>query len=245
VVGQAFIIDENDIWKGIEGPLPPRNGGILENFVDLVATEWLVLCPAIVVKRVAYEMVGGYSNFFKGANDWEMWMRLGLHSPVACVARPHSLYRRQANSLSKLLTSTGDNVLEEWYAVATNLARIHVAARPRPVDTTSWRARHAKWADQNVRQLNGRNNVGRYNQARWALVLDPTARRLLTFVAIWAKQRLSPITISGTSSHDRAPLGRAQSILSRFNSSLRRVFMGTRVVDQRPLSSDVTEARKI
>ena len=191
VVGQAIIFDENDIWKSIEGPRPPKGGGILENFVDLVATEWLVLCPSVVVKRTAYEAVGGYCTYFQGANDWEMWMRLGLHAPVACVARPHSLYRRQAYSQSKLLVSTGSNVVEEWHAVATNLARIDAAARRRPVDAISWRAKHAARADQNSRSLKARNNdIGRYNQARLAWALDPTAKRLVTFLRPWMKQKL-------------------------------------------------------
>jgi hypothetical protein len=212
VVGQAFIFDDDDIWKSIEGPRPPRGGGILENFVDIVATEWSVLVPAIIVKRTAYEALGGYCTFFQGPNDWEMWMRLGLHSPVACVARPHSLYRRHAHSLSKGLTSSGVNVLEEWYAVATNLARIDAAMRQRPLDTTSWRGRFAIWADNDAKLLNARNDkLGRYNQARWAWLLDPTARRLLRFLASWMSQKRSVAVALRKGSRDSAAISHRQS----------------------------------
>jgi hypothetical protein len=242
VVGQAFIFDEEDVWKAIEGPRPPKGGGILENFADLVATEWLVLCPAIVVKRAAYESVGGYCTFFQGATDWEMWMRLGLHSPVACVAKPNSLYRRQTHSWSKLLVSTGANVLEEWNAVATNLARLDAAKRRRPVDTTAWRARHAKWAAQNARLLNSRNNrIGGYHQAKWAWLLDPTARRLATFLAAWMKHKLSARAGSREGSHQLAAVGSVQLILSRFDSRRRRMLSdNARRINPQPLSSDAT-----
>jgi hypothetical protein len=246
VVGQAFIFDDEDIWKAIEGPRPPRGGGILENFVDLVATEWLVLCPAIVVKRTAYEAVGGYCTFFQGADDWEMWMRLGLHSPVACVARPHSMYRRQPHSWSKLLASTGGNVLQEWIAVATNLARIDAAGRPRPLDTTSWRARHAKWATQNARRLNVKNdNVGSYHQARWALLLDPTVRRLATFLGAWTKYSFAAKAVSRSGSPQSAGVGSAQSVLSRLDSWRHRALSdNTRRVNAQPVNSDATTTRK-
>jgi len=210
VVGQALVFDEEDVWKGIEGPRPPKGGGILENFVDLVATEWLVLAPAMIVKRTAYEAVGGFCTLFKGSNDCELYMRLGLHSPVACVARPYALYRRQAQSQSKVMTSTGANVVEEWHAVATNLARIDAAARPRPTGAKTWRAKHAKRADVNAGMLNALDNpVGRYNQARWALVLDPTLRRFATFLRSWMRRKLHiASSLVGRSGNMTVPFGK-------------------------------------
>ena len=192
VVGQAMIIDEHDLWGGIVGPRPPVGGGILGDFVERVATDWLVACPSVVVNRTAYEKVGGYCTFFRGPNDWDMWLRLALHAPVACVARPYSLYRHRTDSQTKQLTVTGANVLEECMVVGANLARIDQAGRTRPIDTTSWRALYARWSDSDAWEQDKRNNTrGRYIHARWAWILDPSATRLIMLLKSWLKHKLA------------------------------------------------------
>jgi hypothetical protein len=192
VVGQACSIDEHDRWIRIEGPWPPIGSGLLEDFVDIVATQWLVTCPSVVVNRAAYEHIGGYCNYFRGALDWEMWVRLGLYSPVACVARPLSLYRRHSDSHSQDLLLSGVNVTETCIVVATNLARIEKAGRTRPADTESWRARNAGFADSHAWQLSAKGNMtGRYNQACGAWFLEPTAARLKMLIKSWVRLKLA------------------------------------------------------
>ena len=191
VVGPAVIVDEYDIWNGIEGPRPPVGGGILEDFVDRVAIHWLVTCPSVVVNRAAYEQVGGYSTYLDGPSDWDMWLRLGLHTPVACVARPFAMYRHHTQSQTKQLVVTGENLRQECIVVATNLARIARAGRARPADTTSWRVRNARSADWEANRLDRVNNMeGRYVQARWAWTLDPTRKRFIMLLKSWVRRRL-------------------------------------------------------
>ena len=188
IVGQAFIIDDHDIWTGVEGPRPPIGGGILNDFVERVACHWLVTCPSVVVKRSVYEEMGAYCTLFNSCCDWDLFLRLGLHSPVASVAKPLSVYRHTDGSQSMRLTATGLNVWEANAVVSTNLARLDQAGRPRPGDTTSWRVRVATQADWDARVLgNGNNLEGRYIQARWAWILDPTAKRLSMLLRSWLK----------------------------------------------------------
>jgi GT2 family glycosyltransferase len=192
VVGQACSIDEHDRWIRVEGPEPPSGGGLLEDFVDRVATQWLVTCPSVVVNRAAYENIGGYSNYFRGPLDWDMFLRLGLHSPVACVERPFSLYRRHSDSNSQQLLLNGVNVTETCVVVAINLARIEKAGRTRPADTDYWRARNAGFADSHAWQLSARGNMlGRYHQARGAWILKPTAARLKMLIKSWVRLKLA------------------------------------------------------
>lgn len=189
VVGQSIIIDERDVWRAIEGPKPPRVGSVLEQFAERVATDWLAHFPSVVIRRSTYEAVGGFCALFEVCCDWDMWMRGALQGPVACVPRPYALYRQHTGSQTSRNIATGANVRETCIVVATNLARLERAGRPRPRDLRYWRVRHADWADNDAREL-GRhgNKEGRLIQARWAWLLNPNFKRLRALLKAWLRQ---------------------------------------------------------
>lgn len=190
VVGQSLTFDEREVWKAIEGPYPPAGGGILDNFAQRVVTHWLAHFPSVVIRRSAYEAVGGYCAFFECCCDWDMWMRVGLQGPVACAPRPYALYRWHGESETTRHVATGVNVREACIVIATNLARLDRAGRPRPPNLRSWRTRHAEWADRDARELGVRNNLeGRYIQAQWAWLLNPNRKRLVMLLKSWLKHR--------------------------------------------------------
>jgi hypothetical protein len=60
-IGMAFcrfaIIDANGHWKEL-GPLESATAGVLNNWLERVATGYHLECPAVVVKRATYERLG-------------------------------------------------------------------------------------------------------------------------------------------------------------------------------------------
>ena len=192
VVGQDIRIDENGRYTGITGPRPPVGGGILKDFTEQQATSWLVTCPTVVVRRSAYENQGGFCTLFQSVTDWDMWFRIGQHAPVACVARPYALYRVHSASETKRLMVSGANIQEAYFIVTTNLGRLGVGARA--LEEKTWRTEWAARAESGAWQMDRRQCFeGRYNQARWAWMLDRNLRTSTILVKSWLKHRLNSI----------------------------------------------------
>jgi hypothetical protein len=52
-----------------------------------------VRAPGIVVRRAAYERVGGYRTDLPHAADWDMWTRLAAQGPIVFVDEVLAVYR--------------------------------------------------------------------------------------------------------------------------------------------------------
>ncbi len=197
VLGQNVSIDEVGRWIGLAGPRPPVGGGILEDFTEQQATYWFVVCPSVIVCRRAYEAVGGFCTLFESVTDWDMWFRLGQHAPVACVAQPYALYRLHGASETKRLMVSATNIQEAYFIVTANLARLGRSARA--VEEKMWRTNWAVRAESAAWQMDLRNCFeGRYNQARWAWLLEPNMRRFIMLMKSWLKYKLMGRTSSVT-----------------------------------------------
>jgi cellulose synthase/poly-beta-1,6-N-acetylglucosamine synthase-like glycosyltransferase len=189
VVGQVVVVDESDRWTGVSGLLPPPGGGIVSDFTDRMVSQQLAQFPAVVVHRDAYEAAGGFCTLFTHAPDWDMWFRLGLFAPVACVAHPCARYRVHEGSETSRVIATGANMRETYLVIRSNLARLGgLASR---IDERAWRAFWASKCQTAAWLLGNRGNTtGRYNQLRWALMLEPTLERWLAVSKAWATQKL-------------------------------------------------------
>ena len=62
--------------------------------------------------------IGGFDPALRGSEDWDMWIKLGQHSPLAAVDRPLIAYRLGAQSLSMDVNRmrTGRSIIVERYA---------------------------------------------------------------------------------------------------------------------------------
>jgi glycosyltransferase involved in cell wall biosynthesis len=101
VVGSGYIwIDES----GAQLPWPHHSWQHTPDLNDI--SSWLLDCPfvpsATMLRRQAWEDVGGFDEELVGPEDWNFWMRLVVtghrmtwQQEVIC------LYRRSANSLSE------------------------------------------------------------------------------------------------------------------------------------------------
>lgn len=187
ILGQAVKIDEADRWIGLYGAaVPPVGGGIMDDFVARQAVRQLVLFNGVVVRRDAYEQVGGFCTLFHHVADWDMWFRLGQHAPVAWVPLPYALYRIHAESDTNRQRSTASNIRESYFVVGANLARLN--GQVSKAQAEPWRSELAVYAESTAWQLD--NLEGRYNQARWAWMLQPTLPRLVHLLKLWLKIRL-------------------------------------------------------
>ncbi len=73
------IADSNKNWSGLS-QLHQSEGGILQNWLSIVATNNPVSPPAVVIRRSVYERLGGFYGGFISSNseDWEMYKRVAV-----------------------------------------------------------------------------------------------------------------------------------------------------------------------
>lgn len=99
-----------------------RSGtGVWTDALDALVVSNRVRAPGIVVRRSAYERVGGYRADLPHAADWDMWTRLAAHGPVVFVDEVLARYRRHAASDTSTRVRSGENVRERVTAIGVVL----------------------------------------------------------------------------------------------------------------------------
>jgi glycosyltransferase involved in cell wall biosynthesis len=76
-----------------------KEPGILNNWLFEIARSQLVQPPAMVVKRLVYEDLGGFYAVHYG-EDWDMWVRIAARYPVAHSPEKLALYRVHQNNIT-------------------------------------------------------------------------------------------------------------------------------------------------
>jgi GT2 family glycosyltransferase len=94
-----------------------KGTGVWANALDALAVSNRVRAPGIVVRREAYERVGGYRTDLPHAADWDMWTRLAAHGPLVFVDEVLACYRRHDTSDTSARIRTGANVRERVTAI--------------------------------------------------------------------------------------------------------------------------------
>lgn len=89
-------IDAEGRLKSEEKGLQPR--GVLERWPIKLSLQIRVQFPSIIVRRSAYQAVGGFSPSLKFAFDWDMWNRIAASGPIWFEPRPLAHYRVHAGS---------------------------------------------------------------------------------------------------------------------------------------------------
>lgn len=98
VFTQNFYINSHDIAIGVKRPMS-NTPGLLENWYARIARCNYLEAPAAVVKRSVYEHLGGFFAA-KYGEDWEMWVRIAKHYPVAYIPEPLAMYRKSTGNIS-------------------------------------------------------------------------------------------------------------------------------------------------
>jgi hypothetical protein len=81
--------------------------GVVPNWLARIV-EWdCIQCPAVMVRRSAYEQLGGYRSDLVYSLDWEMWVRIAARYPVWFEPRLLAYFRKHAGSESNRLAQAG------------------------------------------------------------------------------------------------------------------------------------------
>jgi hypothetical protein len=86
-------MDECGHWQIISAQ-ERSSSGILDDWLEKIASGQRLATPSIVVRRGVYEKLGAFDNRMVCAGeDWEMWVRVAAHYPVWFESEPLALYR--------------------------------------------------------------------------------------------------------------------------------------------------------
>lgn len=113
-IGNAFcrhiLMDERGHWQTIS-PLERAESGILGDWLEKIAVEQRLQTPSMVVRRAAYETLGGFDRRIRSyGEDWEMWIRLAAHYPVWYEVAPLAVYRVHKATLTGRSEATGAHI---------------------------------------------------------------------------------------------------------------------------------------
>ena len=119
-VGMAFCrfasIDANGHWTEL-APLESSTPGVLDGWLERVATGCRVQCPAVVVRRATYERLGGFRGDLISVLDIEMWVRIAANAPVFYEPQILALFRRHEDNRSAMDERTGANMQDMARAI--------------------------------------------------------------------------------------------------------------------------------
>lgn len=113
-----IYMDEQGHWQSLSD-LEKTKSGILNNWLERIASANRIQPPAVVVRREVYEKLGGFDQRICCASeDWEMATRIAAHYPTWYEVEPLALYRVRTSSLTSRCISTGNNVKDYRQAIA-------------------------------------------------------------------------------------------------------------------------------
>lgn len=119
-IGMAFcrhvFVDDSDRIDRISHRERWRSG-ILRNWLERIGTAQRIQCPAALVRREAYENLGGFRADLRYALDWEMWVRIAAHYDVWYEPEVLAHYRRHASTESARLEAAGYTTVDMMMAI--------------------------------------------------------------------------------------------------------------------------------
>lgn len=118
--GAAFcryqpINEENKPVPGLRAP-EMASAGLLENWLLRISERQRTQYVAITVKREVYEKLGAFYGINYG-EDWEMWVRIAKHYPIAYTPEILAEYRKHMSSISGQKQLTGQYLRDAAYVI--------------------------------------------------------------------------------------------------------------------------------
>lgn len=145
--------------------------GRVADWLDRIAQRQRVQFSAIVVRRAAYESVGGFDPAAASAADWEMWQRLASRWDLWFEPEPLAVFRRHDGSTTSKLSRTGTNIADTRRAI--ELAQAYLPIDRREALAQAARQHYAQYALMEARSNLARSDwEGAIAQLREALRCD-------------------------------------------------------------------------
>jgi len=133
---RVMTIDASNAWME-PSELESDKPGIVADLLERLAVFNGIMFPSIVVRRSAYESLGGFHPELFHAADWDMWKRIAAHYPVWYEPEALALYRIHQQSDTSRLMRTGANIRDARHAIT-------VAERYLPADCAARLSRQAR-----------------------------------------------------------------------------------------------------
>lgn len=191
-MGMAFCrccsVDEFDSATYLP-PLEMDSTGLLDNWLERIASRQRIQTPSVVVRRSVYEHLGSFYGVHYG-EDWEMWIRIAAHYRVGYVPAILADYRKHDMSITGRYILTGQNIddlnqvmeVSKQYFSPEKWKSIHRNARKF----------YAEYAVSTARKIWGRahHSAGTRVQIRQAIRLYPTVNVVLQSLKLYIKMWL-------------------------------------------------------
>jgi len=113
-------------------PMIDKQKGILDNWLERIATQQLLQYPAVIVRRNTYEALGGF-HAVKSCEDWVMWVRIAAHYPVAYLPEKLAFYRVHTMNITANSFINGDNYRDVEKAITLNMQYLPIKSR-KPIE---------------------------------------------------------------------------------------------------------------
>ncbi len=109
---QHFLIDSRGRRSSMASENPAMEPGVVADWLSQVFERLTFQTPSVVVKREAYEKLGGFRMDFRYALDWDMWKRVAASYPIWYDPTPLAAFRRHRRSTSMNFLRSGENMVE-------------------------------------------------------------------------------------------------------------------------------------
>jgi hypothetical protein len=190
VQGTAIVVDDKENWVRLRGPVPAGEDCILKDYHLTIAVSDTACISATVVKRTAYEKVGGFP-LIDSCQDWDLWFRVAQTGPVAGTDRPYVMARQLAPNYASVDLVEGKSTITSCQLHAMNVLRLGIAGNKDP--RLNWRPKVAERAERLSWNLGSAGfSRGRLIQANLAFVIEPNWRRFRHLVKSWLKHKTHP-----------------------------------------------------
>ena len=139
---RCATVNSNGHWIGISEQ-HRGSAGLLDDWHARITVEQLIRCPAIAVRRLVYERVGGFLPQLRFTPDWEMWQRIASQFSFWFEPSILACYRVHSDSATSRMRLDAADVREVGEVIDLTAA-YHSPARGRML------ARKARWWYANV-----------------------------------------------------------------------------------------------
>ncbi|WP_169727285.1 glycosyltransferase family 2 protein [Aliagarivorans marinus] len=112
-----------EYWPSFQQFVEARAGyRVVPSAAATIFAENVVGTSTVMFSKTAFNAVGGFDCELVSAEDWDLWLKLALHAPVAFLNRSHTHYLMRSDSESSKaearLQALGEIYLRHQQAVA-------------------------------------------------------------------------------------------------------------------------------